>query len=145
MSEHRTPAPATDDPRWEILLRVEARSLELFEMMGHLAREIAEVKHIVVELARARSGVRTDPPSPYRRATDGHGARRRLDSLIEIDDSDITAVRQLKDELARAKAVEDSDGRRLKRLAQILALILALAAVAGIVWGIFRYAVAHAA
>lgn len=147
-------------PIYEKVATLSDRSLDVFQQIGGIQRSAADAKvaaaraeqaanraaesaRVAVEIlskaypAHAAS-VPTIPPPPLGQS------RRRLESLTTIADDDGDTIRVLKGQMAAAAAVEAWKTNRMRGLIAVLGLIIALAAVAGIIWAIFVFAVGRA-
>lgn len=83
---------------------------------------------------------------------ESHGRGRRLDSLAQVEEDDDTGIRDIKAELSviaerhrTELAVSAAYSRHMKMLATGLGIVLAIAAVCGVGWAVFTFAVNHAA
>jgi len=75
----------------------------------------------------------------------------RLPSMLELHDEDDTGVKIMKSNVVAllkerddARAVAEADARRMKALAFLFGFVAAFAAACGIVWLVFKFAVANA-
>jgi hypothetical protein len=116
---------------------------DLGVLVAALARHTAATDRNTAAIETAFAGViqqkrpRSVPPP-----------RDKLPSILDEKENDSTAIRELKSRVAPLLqqredelAVQAADARRLKTLATGLSLFIAGAAVAGIIWAIFKYAV----
>jgi len=161
------PAPLSDRELRELMTNAANGALAVFQEIGKLTAIAARAEMAAQSAAmsakscqdaasRIEASVRKltpsiPPPPPLFSEEPLAKARRKLDSLAEIRDEDTTAVRDLREQIAEiAKrdaaemAVAEADRRRMKNLAWGLGIIMSVAAVAAIVWGVFKFAVANA-
>lgn len=152
LEEFRALHPAEQRVRhYQISRGGAARILDLHEGMGRLASEIA-----------AHTKAQADATIALRAFTEAIGVlpktrslpppRDKFPSILEEHEDDDKALRELKAKVTPLILERDAElavldwWKKLGRIAVVvLGLIVALAAVAGIVWALFRYAVAHAA
>jgi hypothetical protein len=105
------------------LQRIDSRTMETMQALGHMMREVALVRADVAALRRERRSPPAAPPS-YHRSSDGPPPRRRFDSLLNIEDDDPTGIKSYKDELRQARRSE-----RLKNIGVFIGAMLGTAAV----------------
>jgi hypothetical protein len=141
-------------PDRELLLTMVNRTADVYQMIGGISADAAMARAAAERSDKAVSAMQllaeqivsarkipSVPPPP----------RRRLESLVDVDDADPTIIRDLKAKVAIVAqrdadelAVANKDKERLKTIALVLSVVLAMSAVAGLVWAIFRFAVSQA-
>lgn len=124
------------------------RSLDVFQQVGHLeglarkAADNSERSRKSAERAEA-AAERTERlyggAHPYRSLPPP-----QLQELTTIDKDDPTGIRELKQKFHDASVIEAADKARLSKALFYMKAFLTVAAVAAVVWAIFRFALANA-
>lgn len=122
---------------------------ELYFTMGSILREVSGLR---VDLQKYAAAIEVALTARAAKAPSIPPPRAPMPSMLNVHEEDITEVKELKAKLTpliaerdAELAVQAADARRLRTLATMLGLLIAGAAVAGIIWAVFRFAIAHAA
>jgi hypothetical protein len=137
--------PERDGRIFLVTKATHARILDLHTDVGRL---VAALTRQTVAVDRNTAAIEVAFAGAVRKLKSIPPPREKLPSILDDKEEDTTAIRHLKEQVApivesyaAASAVQEADARRLRTLAMALGMVVALAAVAGIIWAVFRFAV----